>query len=150
MVLAAVGLLAAVLVGRLARQLRREFFPEVDAGAFEMYVRAPSGTRIEITEDRIAEVETVIEDRRQGLDPEPSPGETAESDLSSSSPRSASPPTGRPPTPPTPARWTPSSRSSSPPSASTPPRSTSDMLRDGFTPTSRSSPTWNSPSTPAA
>ena len=24
--------------------LRREFFPEVDAGAFEMYVRAPSGT----------------------------------------------------------------------------------------------------------
>ena len=34
--------------------LRREFFPEVDAGAFEMYVRAPSGTRIEETEERIA------------------------------------------------------------------------------------------------
>ena len=33
--------------------MRREFFPEVDAGAFEMYVRAPSGTRIESTEKRI-------------------------------------------------------------------------------------------------
>ena len=33
-----------LLVGGLgdsARSLRREFFPEVDAGAFEMYVRAP-------------------------------------------------------------------------------------------------------------
>ena len=27
--------------------LRKEFFPEVDAGSFEMYVRAPSGLRIE-------------------------------------------------------------------------------------------------------
>ncbi len=61
MVLAAVGLLAAVLVG-VGSQLRREFFPEVDAGAFEMYVRAPSGTRIEVTEKRIAEVEQVIKE----------------------------------------------------------------------------------------
>ncbi|WP_406698267.1 efflux RND transporter permease subunit [Singulisphaera sp. Ch08] len=37
--------------------LRREFFPEVDAGAFEMSVRAPSGTRIEKTEEKIAQVE---------------------------------------------------------------------------------------------
>ncbi|AGA24562.1 efflux RND transporter permease subunit [Singulisphaera acidiphila] len=37
--------------------LRREFFPEVDAGAFEISVRAPSGTRIERTEDKIAQVE---------------------------------------------------------------------------------------------
>ena len=43
----------------LAR-LRREFFPEVDAGAFEMYVRAPSGTRIEETEEQIAEVEEFV------------------------------------------------------------------------------------------
>lgn len=58
-VLGAAGLLAAV-IGLLGTQLRREFFPEVDAGAFEMYVRAPSGTRIENTEDRIAAVEAFI------------------------------------------------------------------------------------------
>ncbi|HZW34380.1 MAG TPA: efflux RND transporter permease subunit [Isosphaeraceae bacterium] len=40
--------------------LRREFFPEVDAGAFEMYVRAPSGTRIEVTEQRIKAVEDFV------------------------------------------------------------------------------------------
>src|SRR5262249_44731718 len=40
--------------------LRREFFPAVDAGAFEIYIRAPSGTRIERTEERIAEVEKVL------------------------------------------------------------------------------------------
>ena len=40
--------------------MRKEFFPEVDAGAFEMYVRAPSGTRIERTEEKIAEVEEFI------------------------------------------------------------------------------------------
>ena len=40
--------------------MRREFFPEVDAGAFEMYVRAPSGTRIEKTEERVAQVEEFI------------------------------------------------------------------------------------------
>ncbi len=55
----AVGTLVAV-VAFIGTQLRREFFPEVDAGAFEMYVRAPSGTRIEITEDRIKEVEAVL------------------------------------------------------------------------------------------
>ncbi|WP_165224291.1 efflux RND transporter permease subunit [Aquisphaera insulae] len=37
--------------------LRKEFFPEVDAGAFEMYVRAPSGLRIEKMEERIKAVE---------------------------------------------------------------------------------------------
>ena len=40
--------------------LRKEFFPEVDAGAFEMYVRAPSGLRIEETEKRIAAVEEFV------------------------------------------------------------------------------------------
>jgi multidrug efflux pump subunit AcrB len=40
--------------------LRREFFPEVDAGAFEMYVRAPSGLRIEETEKRIKAVEDFV------------------------------------------------------------------------------------------
>ncbi len=58
----AIALLAAVLVG-LGPVMRREFFPEVDAGAFEMYVRAPSGTRIEVTEQRIKEVEDFVRER---------------------------------------------------------------------------------------
>ena len=53
------GLLVLVVVG-LGSRLRREFFPEVDAGAFEMYVRASTGTRIEETEKRIAEVEKFV------------------------------------------------------------------------------------------
>ncbi|HWA97791.1 MAG TPA: efflux RND transporter permease subunit, partial [Pirellulales bacterium] len=52
-------ILVVVVVGS---QLRREFFPEVDAGAFEMFVRAKTGTRIEVTEERIAAVERAIED----------------------------------------------------------------------------------------
>ena len=47
--------------------LRKEFFPEVDAGSFEMYVRAPSGLRIEETEKRIAAVEDYV---RQVIDKE--------------------------------------------------------------------------------
>src|SRR5262249_22278329 len=53
------ALLAATIVG-LGPRLRREFFPEVDAGAFEVYARAPSGTRIEETERRVARVEGVV------------------------------------------------------------------------------------------
>jgi multidrug efflux pump subunit AcrB len=52
----AFGLLAVVVV-LLGPQLRREFFPEVDAGAFEVYVRAKSGTRIEVTEGYVEAVE---------------------------------------------------------------------------------------------
>ncbi|HZP14287.1 MAG TPA: efflux RND transporter permease subunit, partial [Nocardioides sp.] len=52
----------ALVVGLLGLQLRREFFPEVDAGAFEMYVRAASGTRLDVTEAKIAEVEKFIQD----------------------------------------------------------------------------------------
>jgi multidrug efflux pump subunit AcrB len=47
--------------------LRREFFPEVDAGAFEMYVRAKSGLRIEETEKKIAAVEDFV---RKNIDEE--------------------------------------------------------------------------------
>jgi multidrug efflux pump subunit AcrB len=61
-VLGAAALLVVVVVG-LGSQLRREFFPEVDAGAFEMYVRAPSGTRIEVTEKRVEAVEKYLRDR---------------------------------------------------------------------------------------
>jgi multidrug efflux pump subunit AcrB len=58
----AVGLLVVVLVV-LGSQLRREFFPDVDSGAFEMYARAASGTRIEITNDKIAELEGFIREK---------------------------------------------------------------------------------------
>jgi multidrug efflux pump subunit AcrB len=51
------------VLGAVGTQLRREFFPEVDAGAFEMYVRARPGTRIERTEDRIGAVEQFVKDR---------------------------------------------------------------------------------------
>jgi multidrug efflux pump subunit AcrB len=40
--------------------IRRDFFPEVDAGAFEIYVRGASGTRIERTEAKIANIEEVV------------------------------------------------------------------------------------------
>lgn len=58
---AAFAALAAVVV-LLGPHLRREFFPEVDAGAFEMFVRAPSGTRIEETEEKVAGVEKFVKE----------------------------------------------------------------------------------------
>jgi multidrug efflux pump subunit AcrB len=50
----------AVTLVLLIPVIRREFFPEADAGAFEMAVRAPSGTRIEVTNQRIDEVEKYL------------------------------------------------------------------------------------------
>ncbi len=61
-VTAAVALLAVTLVV-LGPRLRREFFPEVDSGAFEIYARAASGTRIEETEKKIARVEQFVRDQ---------------------------------------------------------------------------------------
>ena len=64
-----VGLVALVLVlvvGGLGPQLRREFFPEVDAGSFEIYVREETGTRIEVTEQQIAKI-SPEEGPRRGL-----------------------------------------------------------------------------------
>jgi multidrug efflux pump subunit AcrB len=63
---AAFGLLALVVV-LLGPQLRREFFPEVDAGAFEAYVRLKSGTRIEVTEGYVEAVELYVK-RKLGTD----------------------------------------------------------------------------------
>jgi multidrug efflux pump subunit AcrB len=47
--------------------LGRDFFPSVDAGQFRLHVRAPAGTRIEVTEQRFAQVEQVI---RETIPPE--------------------------------------------------------------------------------
>lgn len=60
-VIVAFAALIAVLIV-FGTQLKREFFPEVDAGYFEMAVRAPSGTRIEVTEQKVAGVEQFIKD----------------------------------------------------------------------------------------
>jgi len=63
--LVVLGSLAALVatLTLLGTQLRREFFPEVDAGSFEIYARAASGTRIEKTETRIAEVERFVREK---------------------------------------------------------------------------------------
>jgi multidrug efflux pump subunit AcrB len=66
LVLAATGVLLVAVVLGVGSQLRREFFPEVDAGAFEIYARAKAGTRIEETERRIAKVEKVVRDSTGG------------------------------------------------------------------------------------
>jgi multidrug efflux pump subunit AcrB len=55
--------LLALTLGILIQPIRREFFPEVDGGAFIMTVRAPSGTRIEITEKRISAVEDFLREQ---------------------------------------------------------------------------------------
>ncbi len=55
----AFALLAAVVV-LVGPHLRREFFPEVDAGSFEVSVRLPSGTRIEVTEGYVEAVESYV------------------------------------------------------------------------------------------
>jgi multidrug efflux pump subunit AcrB len=53
------ALLAATLAVFLPI-MRRDFFPEADSGAFEIAVRAPSGTRIELTEKLVEKVEKFI------------------------------------------------------------------------------------------
>ena len=58
MVLAAALLFVFSLL--LLRQTGRELFPQVDAGQFQIFVRLPSGTRIEKTEDTLAQIEQVI------------------------------------------------------------------------------------------
>lgn len=56
------GAIAAVVLITIfiGPRLGREFFPEVDAGAFEFTVRAPTGTRIEETEAAITQVEDLV------------------------------------------------------------------------------------------
>ncbi len=65
-ILGGTGLLLVFVIFGVGTQLRREFFPEVDAGAFEIYVRAKSGTRIEETEKRVAAVEEFVKQKLGG------------------------------------------------------------------------------------
>jgi multidrug efflux pump subunit AcrB len=62
LLLAGTAVVLVVVVAGVGSQLRREFFPEVDAGAFEIYARAEPGLRIEETEKRIAKLEKVVRD----------------------------------------------------------------------------------------
>lgn len=56
-----VGLLAALAVGGWsAAHLGREFFPETDAGMIRIYMRAPTGLRLEETARTFAEVQREI------------------------------------------------------------------------------------------
>ena len=60
LVVLSAGVALVLVVGILTPITRREFFPETDSGAFEIYVRANSGTRLLETEKRVAEVEDLL------------------------------------------------------------------------------------------
>ena len=61
------GILAAFAVSLLIYPwLSEAFFPRTDAGQFVINVKAPSGTRIEVTDQEIARVENLV---RQIVDP---------------------------------------------------------------------------------
>jgi CzcA family heavy metal efflux pump len=60
LVLTLVALLFLASLG-LFFGIGQEFFPQVDAGQITIFVRAPSGTNIEATERRVAEVEQFLE-----------------------------------------------------------------------------------------
>ena len=85
-----------IVVVALGSELRRDFFPEVDAGAFEMTVRG--GQRHAHRGDGAAD--------RRGRAIHPREARQEER-ADRSSAISASPPTGRPPTRPIPGRWMP-------------------------------------------
>lgn len=61
-IVASFSLLAMTLL-LLMPMLRRDFFPEVDSGSFEIAARAPSGTRLEVTEKLIEQVEKFIREK---------------------------------------------------------------------------------------
>lgn len=44
----------------LYSQLGRDFFPDVDAGQMRLHVRAPPGTKLEATQERVAQIEAAI------------------------------------------------------------------------------------------
>ncbi|OAI46798.1 hypothetical protein AYO44_10710 [Planctomycetaceae bacterium SCGC AG-212-F19] len=64
-VLTGVGLLFLASLALLL-VIGQEFFPAVDAGQITMFVRCPSGTRIETTEHRIQQVEKFLEEQIPG------------------------------------------------------------------------------------
>jgi len=81
MVLTAAAI-AAVVAGLLLVQTGTELFPRVDAAQLQIYVRMPSGTRIERTERVLAAVEGAVIDELGEPDPEfPTVEQHPDSDL---------------------------------------------------------------------
>jgi len=68
---AVVGAAFALFIGSvlLLTQMGTELFPPVDSGQFTMYVRLPSGTRIERTEQKIQAIERHIVEKLGEPDP---------------------------------------------------------------------------------
>jgi multidrug efflux pump subunit AcrB len=65
----------------MQNRMGQELFPSVDAGQITIYARLPSGTRIEVTEQRISQVEATIIELIGEPDPDPSQEKHADSDL---------------------------------------------------------------------
>jgi multidrug efflux pump subunit AcrB len=61
LVLSAVALLFLVSLGLLTR-IGQEFFPQVDSGQITIYVRCPTGTKIEKTNERLASFEEFLKE----------------------------------------------------------------------------------------
>ncbi|WP_394821200.1 efflux RND transporter permease subunit [Pendulispora albinea] len=55
-----IGVAVVVVTLPLGKLVGMDFFPQVDAGQMRLHVRAPSGTRIEETEQLLAQVEQTI------------------------------------------------------------------------------------------
>ncbi|UCC32582.1 MAG: efflux RND transporter permease subunit [Phycisphaerales bacterium] len=78
-ILAAFVLLA--VTGLTATKMGTELFPKVDSNQFAIYVRLPSGTRIENTERVIAQVEQSIMEHLGEPDPDPKDEKYPDSNL---------------------------------------------------------------------
>ncbi len=70
LVVLAAGAAFIIAVLLMTRYMGRELFPQVDSGQISIFVRMPTGTRIEETEKRVQEIEKVI----ISLIGEPDPG----------------------------------------------------------------------------
>ncbi len=131
---AAIALLASSLVF-IYPILRREFYPDVDSGAFEMTVRAPAAPGSNVP-------------RRGSPKSRPFSGRrSTRATCNFTSPRLASRPTGRRRSLPMPDLWTPSFEFSSRPTG-TGRRSGMSRFSATHSPRSPGSPTWSSVSMP--
>ena len=78
-VLVAIVMLAGA--GMTLTTMGQELFPPVDSNQFTIYARLPSGTRIEITERVVAEIESSIMDQLGEPDPDPEDEKDPDSNL---------------------------------------------------------------------
>ncbi len=77
----AASILVLSIAGFMFTRLGTELFPPVDSNQFAVYVRLPSGTRIEKTERTIAKIERAIIDEMGTPDPNPAAEKYPESNL---------------------------------------------------------------------